>query len=107
MDIKKYIYSHCVSPVKVKIWDSYSNSYVVRLLPCGKCLHCRNTHINEWCTRLVAQKKYSKYCYYVSLDYAPFSLSDPNAYKLASETAACYHNINKNGKFGMHPLVFL
>lgn len=105
MDIKKYIYGHCVSPVKVRIWDSFSNSYVVRLLPCGKCLHCRNTHINEWCTRLVAQKKYSKYCYYVSLDYAPFSLSDPNAYKLASETAACYHNINKNGTFGMHPLV--
>lgn len=105
MDLKKYIYSHCVSPVRTKVWDSYSQSFIYRELPCGKCLHCRNTHINEWCTRLIAQRKYSKYCYYVSLDYAPFTLSDPTSRSLAAETAAVYHNINKFGKYGMHPLV--
>lgn len=105
MDLRKYIYSHCVHPVRVRVWDSYSQQYIMRELPCGKCLHCQNTHINEWCTRLVAQRKYSKYCYYVSLDYAPFPISDPNARLLAAETAATYHNINKNATYGMHPLL--
>lgn len=105
MDIKKYIYGHCVQPVKVRVYDAYSQSYVYRLLPCGKCLHCRNTHINEWCTRLFAQRKYSQFCYYVSLDYAPFDITKPVAKKLAAETAACYHNINKYKHFGMHPLL--
>lgn len=105
MDLRKYIYGHCVHPKKVRIYDSYSKSYIVRLLPCGKCLHCRNTHISEWVTRLVSERKYHTYIYYVSLDYAPFKISDPVALKLARETAACYHNINKNHTYGMHPLV--
>ena len=105
MDLKKYIYGHCVQPVRTKIWDAYSSQYVYRFLPCGKCLHCKNTHINEWCTRLIAQKKYSKYCYYISLDYKSFDLNSTVAHKLAMETAACYHNINKNNSYGMHPLL--
>lgn len=105
MDLKKYIYGHCVHPVKVKIHDAYSKSYVVREVPCGKCLHCKNTRINEWCTRLIAQRKYSKYCYYVSLDYAPIKITDSVGLQIARETAACYHDINKNHTFGMHPLV--
>lgn len=105
MDLRNYIYSHCVNPQTVKIWDSYSQHFVMRQVPCGHCLHCRNTHINEWVTRLVAHKKYSKFCYYVSLDYKPFQITDKVAHKLAAETAACYHNINKRGTYGMHPLV--
>lgn len=105
MNLRNYIYSHCVHPVSMYVYDPYYNGHVLRELPCGKCLHCKNTHINEWVTRLVAQRKYSKYCYYVSLDYAPFEISDPTALQLARETAACYHNINKNRTYGMHPLV--
>lgn len=105
MDIKKYIYGHCVNPQNIEVFDAYSGRYIRRQVPCGKCLHCTNTHVNEWCTRLFAQRKYSKYCYYVSLDYAPFTLSDPVSHRLAVETAACYHNINKYHHYGMHPLV--
>lgn len=105
MNLRNYIYSHCVNPVRVKIWDSYSQQFIYRELPCGKCLHCQNTHINEWCTRLFAQRKYSKYCYYVSLDYAPFDEASPVSMQLAKETAACYHDINKYKSYGLHPLV--
>lgn len=105
MDLRKYIYGHCVSPVKVQIWDAYSSQYVTRLVPCGKCLHCKNTHINEWCTRLIAQRKYSKFCYYVSLDYAPFDEASSVAMQLAKETAACYNDCNKTHHYGLHPLV--
>lgn len=110
MDLKKYIYSHCVSPVPVKTWDALSCQFVVREQPCGKCLHCRNTHVNSWVTRLYAQQKYSKHTYYITLDYAPFSyenvpLSDPTVQQLAAETAACWHNLNKNHKYGLHPIL--
>lgn len=105
MDIKKYIYGHCVSPVLVKTFDAYSNSYVMREVPCGKCLHCRNQHVNEWVTRLYSQALYSQYVYFVSLDYAPFDLTSPVARRLAAETAAVYHDITVTHKKAMHPLV--
>ena len=105
MDIKKFIYGHCVHPVRTRIWDTYSQSYKVRELSCGKCLHCKNTRINEWVTRLYAQAEYSAFVYFITLDYAPFDLSSPVGRFLASETGACYHNINSTGHYGMHPLV--
>lgn len=105
MDIKKFIYGHCISPVRVRTWDALANAYVVRDVPCGKCLHCRNTHVNEWCTRLYAQSMYSKFVYFVTLDYAPFDLTSSVARSLAAETAAVYHNISFTHKYGMHPLV--
>lgn len=105
MDLKKFIYGHCVSPVRVRVWDTYTSSYIVRELPCGKCLHCKNTHVNEWVTRLYAQAKYSAYVYYITLDYAPFDISNTESRKLAAETAACYHNLNSTKSYGMHPLL--
>lgn len=105
MDIKKYIYGHCVNPQKVEVYDAYLGETVVRSLPCGKCLHCLNTHINEWVTRLCAQKKYSKYVYFVSLDYAPFDINNSSSMHLAHETAAVFHNINRNKSYGLQPLL--
>lgn len=105
MDIKKYIYGHCATPVRVQVYDSYSKQYVVKELPCGKCLHCRNTRVNEWVTRLYSQLKYSKYAYYITLDYAPFDLSNDAAYLLASETAAVEHDKNTYHTLGMQPLL--
>lgn len=110
MDLKKFIYSHCVTPQRVRIWDEYSKSFIVRELPCGKCLHCRNTRVNEWVTRLYAQSNYSANVYYITLDYAPFSYEEHSfpcsaAQFLAHETAAVWHNINKNSQYGMHPLL--
>lgn len=110
MDIKKYILGHCVHPVEVKVFDTYSNTFVVRQLPCGKCLHCRTTHVNEWVTRLYAHAQYSNYVYYITLDYAPFSyekdtFSDSTAYQLAVDTASVWHNINSTHRYGMQPLL--
>lgn len=113
MDLKKYIYAHCIQPKKLKIWDAYSKCYVVREIPCGKCLHCRKTKVNEWTTRLYAEQLYSKYVYYITLDYAPFSyterfadsLPDGKCKDLAIETAAVWHNLNKNHTYGLHPIL--
>lgn len=105
MDLKKYIYGHCVSPISVMSYDAYHKAHVLQQYPCGKCLHCRNSHINEWTTRLYAQAKYSKHVYYITLDYAPFDVSTAVGQFLAAETAAQYHNINKNKNYGMQPIL--
>lgn len=105
MDIKKYIFSHCVSPINVKIWDAKKMDYVLQSVPCGKCLHCRMTKMNEWVTRLYAEQAYSKYSYYITLDYSPFDMSNEIAKALAFETAAVEHNININHSLGVHPLL--
>lgn len=106
MDIKKYIYGHCVHPKRVRIWDAYLGTYQVRELPCGKCIHCRNTRVNEWVTRLYAEQKSVKNTYFVTLDYAPFD-SSPAAQKLALETAAVSHNLNINHTTGLHPILLV
>lgn len=104
-DLSKYIEATCVSPKKVRIYDAFAQQYVVHEVPCGNCIHCKMQKVNEWITRLYAQKNYSKYVYYISLDYAPFDLNSPVAALLAAETGAAEHNINKYGTHGLHPVV--
>lgn len=105
MDLHKHIYSHCISPKKVRVWSAYHGQFVYKELPCGNCIHCRNQRVNEWVTRLYAQAKTSQYVYYISLDYAPFNLENSTSAQLAAETAACYHNINKYEKYGLQPIL--
>lgn len=105
MNISKIIYNTCSHPVRTRIWDAYSQSYIIREVPCGHCLHCRLTRVNEWVTRLYAEQKESNYTYYVTLDYAPFDVTNPVALQLANETAAMSHSINKFHTSGIHPIV--
>lgn len=105
MNLRNYIFSHCVSPVSVRTFDAYSQKFVTRKVPCGKCLHCKNQHINEWTTRLYAHSLYVKNVYYITLDYAPFDDNNATACKLAAETAAAYHDLNINHSIGLHPIL--
>lgn len=105
MDIRKYIYSHCVSPIKIETFDPIRNCKVYKYVPCGKCLHCRNSKISDWTTRLYAQSLYSKNVYYITLDYAPFDKNNSVAMSLAAETAAAEHDINYYHTYGLHPLL--
>lgn len=105
MDIRKYIYSHCVSPISIEVHDAVQGCKVLKQVPCGKCLHCRNTKVSEWTTRLYAQSLYSKNVYYITLDYAPFDETNPIAMSLAAETAATHHAINYYKTYGLHPIL--
>ena len=105
MDITKVIYNSCHNPQKILIFNAATQQKEWKLLPCGKCLHCRITRVNEWVTRLYAQEKYSKNVYFITLDYSSFCMSDPSARLLAAETHAVKHNININDKEGFHPLL--
>jgi hypothetical protein len=105
MDIRKYIYSHCIHPTRVKVYDAYTNSHVYKEVPCGQCLHCQNQSINDWVTRLEAQALHSPYIYYITLDYAPFDVNNETAMQLAAETAAAYHSLNKTRHYALHPVV--
>lgn len=105
MDIRKYIYSHCVSPTRLSIFNAATGMYEPRFVPCGKCLHCRNQKVNEWTTRLYAHALYSKNVYYITLDYAPFNESVDTAMQLACDTAAAWHDLNINHAYGLHPIL--
>lgn len=105
MDIRKYIYSHCVQPITLNVYNAATGTYENKQVPCGKCLHCRNTRVNEWTTRLYAHAKYVKNVYYITLDYAPFDTNNSVAMQLAADTAASYHNLNINHTYGLHPIL--
>lgn len=93
------IYSECFNPIKQKVYDPIDKCYVVRYVPCGKCYHCKITKVNEWCTRMVVQSMYSKYCYFGTLTY------DSTDSKIFEDTMPLLSNINKRKKFVRTPLL--
>lgn len=83
---EKYLYSHCTSPIKVMVQNPVTHIREERLLPCGKCLHCKSTRVSEWITRMTLNSMFVKYVYYVTLTYdvealfkVPNGLEDVNA----------------------------
>lgn len=100
MDIDKYIYSECFSPVQIRIYNGIKNAYEYKNVPCGKCYHCKITRINEWVTRMVAQSNYSKYVYYGTLTY---SGRKPTIY--TAECLAVNSSFNESKTLNLTPLV--
>ena len=56
---------NCLAPVKVI--DKLTNK--VHLVPCGKCMFCRNKHASEWITRLDVEAKCWPYVVFFTLTY--------------------------------------
>lgn len=100
MDISKYIYSECQSPVKVKVYNGITNVYEEKEVPCGKCYHCKITRINEWVTRMVIQSNYSKYVYFGTLTYGS---KQPHEYN--NENLSYWTDFNKEKHLVLTPLV--
>lgn len=100
MDISKYIYSECQSPIKVKVYNGIKNIYEEKEVPCGKCYHCKITRINEWVTRMVIQSNYSKYVYFGTLTYGS---KQPHEY--SKENLSYVTDFNKEKHKVLTPLV--
>lgn len=64
---------HCTSPVRVYSYDAHTQTKRYIEVPCGKCLHCRQTHINEWVTRMYAHLHDFKHVYFITLTYRSFT----------------------------------
>lgn len=95
----KYIYAHCHKPLSLRIFNLVTQRNEEREMPCGKCYHCRITHVNEWVTRMRLQSMTYAHTYFITLDIAPNPIE-----KISQLTHARWHNINKNHKYGYQPI---
>lgn len=66
----------CLHPQFITITDSHTCTKRKILVPCGKCQHCVETKINEWCTRMYAHAEDFTNVYFVTLTYR--SITDPS-----------------------------
>lgn len=72
----EYQDTHCLHPINVRVTDNHTQTRRLIQVPCGKCWHCQQSKINEWCTRMYAHAEDFKHVYFVTLTYR--SITDPN-----------------------------
>lgn len=70
---KEYQDTHCLHPRMQEIIDSHTQTRRVIEVACGRCMHCLQTKINEWCTRMYAHAEDFKNVYFVTLTYRSFT----------------------------------
>ena len=61
--------SHCLYPSMQRIYDAHTQTERMIQIPCGKCSHCVESKINEWCTRMYSHAEDFKNVYFVTLTY--------------------------------------
>ena len=66
---------NCLHPYWIWITDSHTQQRRRIRVSCGNCFHCRQTKINEWCTRMYAHAEDFSNVYFVTLTYR--SITDP------------------------------
>lgn len=79
---KSWQASHCYHPTTQRVYDAHTGTYRVIQVPCGKCYHCRESHINEWVTRMYAHLEDFKNAYFITLTYRSFANADYDVNRL-------------------------
>lgn len=101
----------CLHPQYITITDSHTCTKRKILVPCGKCHHCIETKINEWCTRMYAHAEDFKNVYFVTLTYR--SITDPsnvvNQLLLQKLVQAVWHRdcFNQNKHYSYNPCLLV
>ena len=101
----------CLHPQFITITDSHTCCKRKILVPCGKCQHCVETKINEWCTRMYAHAEDFKNVYFVTLTYR--SITDPslavNQLLLHKLVQAVWHRdcFNHNKHYSYNPCLLV
>lgn len=107
----EYMVSQCYYPTWQTIYDAHSQTYRKIMLNCGKCYHCMETKINEWCTRMYAHAEDFKNVYFVTLTYRSFHDSKKQVNRLILDKLqdAVWHYDNKNAtrRFGYNPCLLV
>lgn len=85
--------SQCYHPQRQKIVDGHTGEVREITIPCGKCYHCRETHINEWVTRMYAHLEDFQNVYFVTLTYRSYDthLRDVSRLMLNKLSQAVWH----------------
>ena len=66
----KFQISNCINKVTISRINQSTGVTEDVEVPCGKCVHCKNTHINEWFTRMSLHSEYYPYVYFITFTYA-------------------------------------
>lgn len=97
---EKYLYSTCQRPTRLqRFFNVMTQDYEERDVPCGQCLHCRMTKINEWTTRMRCQSATYNHTYFITLTIssdAPDEVLRAHNYTMS--------NINVNKKWQPTPI---
>lgn len=96
--LQSYYQGHCLNPVRKRFFNTIAQKHFDVNCPCGKCFHCRMSHVNEWVTRLTLESQIHKYVYFVTLTY------DSKKLHFQDENWSVYLN-NYNKQIQLTPLV--
>lgn len=69
-NLYKFQISNCINKVTISRINQATGVTENVEVPCGKCVHCKNTHINEWFTRMSLHSEYYPYVYFITFTYA-------------------------------------
>lgn len=72
----KWQVANCPNKTKVWVNDPLTSTRKQIEVPCGQCLHCRNTRLNEWYARMFLHSFHYKHVYYVTFTYASPETAD-------------------------------
>ena len=72
----EYQQTHCLHPRLQEVTDSHTQTRRKILVSCGRCFHCMQSKINEWCTRMYAHAEDFKNVYFITLTYRSFTNTD-------------------------------
>lgn len=100
--LEKFVYSTCLHPVKVSVYNHVTHQVEMRDVPCGKCLHCRMTRVSEWVTRMICESQMYKHVYYITLTYDSKVLAQRPS--IAADTHAVVHSFNQFHRPQLAPL---
>lgn len=100
-------HKNCPYLQQVRIYDAHTASHRIIDVPCGKCFHCRQSHINEWVTRMHAHLEDFQNVYFVTLTYRPvYNPNTPqNQLYLRKMEDAVFHldNYNSTKRLAYNP----
>lgn len=88
-----YLNVNCLHPTQIEVTDSHIMQRRVIDVRCGRCFHCKQSKINEWCTRMYAHVEDFKNVYFITLTYRSFdrSLSPMSQLLLKKLQGAVWH----------------
>lgn len=105
----EYLNTHCLRPQRVRIVDSHTQKVSFIDTPCGRCEHCMQTKVNEWCTRMYAHAEDFKHIYFVTLTYRSFMHPDHprNKLLLSKLSQAVWHldSYNQTKRYCYNPCI--
>lgn len=102
---------NCLHPTYVYVTDSHTQQRRRIRVACGKCFHCQQTKINEWCTRMYAHAEDFKHVYFCTLTYR--SITNPdlevNRLFLSRLSQAVWHrdNLNMTRRLSYNPCLLV